>query len=268
MGTRRGGKSFLWAGFRAQNHAGTRYAFHESNLHALMLRLFFLLLLLPLRTDAQHDPLLSLRQLPPFEADEVLWLARCLLSEADRAEEQRLVAWVVRNRVETRYRGSTYREVILEPYQFSAFNTPSPRRDEILRLTPYSTSAWGWQTAVEIALEVYQAPETARPFPVTVRHFYSPISMPEHRAPQWAQGRTPLSLPGIDSFRFQFFDDIDEGVIAGTLGHATATQQRISVSDSSERAARFESIRSRQRSAIARPERPASARRAVRPEPQ
>src|SRR5690554_7258256 len=98
-----------------------------------------------------------------FEADEILWLARCIYSESNRPEEQRLVAWVVRNRVETRYRGDTYREVVLEPRQFSAFNRPTPRRDLILSLTPRSTVP-GWQQALRIALEVFQAPPSARPF--------------------------------------------------------------------------------------------------------
>jgi hypothetical protein len=153
----------------------------------------------------------ALRQLPPLAQDEVLWLARCIYSETNRPEEQRLVAWVVRNRVETRYRGDTYREVVLEPLQFSAFNRPSPRRDFILTLTPHATAP-GWQQALRIALEVYQAPASARPFPITVRHFYSPISMPTNNPPLWAQAGVPFQGPAvahIDPQRFRFFDRVD-----------------------------------------------------------
>src|SRR5690606_33922553 len=96
-----------------------------------------------------------------YEADEILWLARCIYSESDRAHEQRLVAWVVRNRVETRFRGDTYRDVVLEERQFSAFNEPTPRRARILALTHDSRQP-AWRSALEIAREVYHAPPSAR----------------------------------------------------------------------------------------------------------
>ena len=126
----------------------------------------------------------QLGRFSPIQQDEVLWLARCIYSESDRAHEQRLVAWVVRNRVETKYRGETYRKVILEPRQFSAFNTPSIHRNHLLSLNQYSLSK-AWRQALEVALNVYQAPASNRPFDVTTRHFYSPISMDGGRTPHW-----------------------------------------------------------------------------------
>uniref|UniRef100_A0A7V2F767 Cell wall hydrolase SleB domain-containing protein n=1 Tax=Rhodothermus marinus TaxID=29549 RepID=A0A7V2F767_RHOMR len=174
----------------------------------------------------------ALRQLPPLAQDEVLWLARCIYSETDRPEEQRLVAWVVRNRVETRYRGDTYREVVLEPLQFSAFNRPSPRRDFILSLTPQATAP-GWQQALRIALEVYQAPASARPFPITVRHFYSPISMSTTDPPPWAQAGVPFegaAVAAIDPQRFRFFDridaELDPPVVRASFAKEQPTWQR------------------------------------------
>lgn len=148
-----------------------------------------------------------------FEADEILWLARCIYSESDRPDEQRLVAWVVRNRVETGYRGDTYREVVLEDRQFSAFNEPTPRRARIVDLTAEDKLP-GWQTALQIAREVYHAGPSSRPFPVTTRHFFSPISMKNRAVPHWAVDKTPLSLAvhDIDPHRFRFFDGIDEGL--------------------------------------------------------
>lgn len=151
-------------------------------------------------------------RLSPMAADDVLWLARCIYSESDRPHEQRLVAWVVRNRVETRYRGRTYREVVLEAKQFSAFNEPTPRRERILNLTA-SSPYRPWQTALEIAFDVYQAPASERPFSATVRHFYSPISMEGHLEPHWASSGTRISSAslGVDPFRFRFFSNVDEG---------------------------------------------------------
>ncbi len=152
-----------------------------------------------------------LRALTPLQMDEVLWLARCVYSEADRANEQRLVAWVVRNRVETGYRGNDYREVVLDPYQFSAFNEPSPRRDRILAFNQYSQNPL-WQQALGIALDVYLASPLDRPFAVTTRHFYSPVSMKRGATPDWAEGIQPVDVArfGIDPHRFRFFDAVDE----------------------------------------------------------
>ena len=150
-------------------------------------------------------------RLTPLQQDEVLWLARCIYSESDRAHEQRLVAWVVRNRTETNYRGTTYREVVLEPRQFSAFNEPSIRRNHILSLTPQSPSK-AWRIALGIALDVYKAKPSERPFSITTRHFYSPVSMRGGRTPQWAKNIEPLSSVrlGVDPHRFRFFAGIDE----------------------------------------------------------
>ncbi|MEX0821021.1 MAG: hypothetical protein WD021_02650 [Rhodothermales bacterium] len=165
----------------------------------------------------------QLRQLSPMAADDVLWLARCIYSESDRADEQRLVAWVVRNRVETQFRGRSYREVILEASQFSAFNEPTPRRRHILNLTASSTYG-PWQSALGVALDVYQAPEFERPFPVTVRHFYSPVSMRGGLPPHWADDGTELSSDrlGVDPHRFRFFNNVDEGSAWASAGNDAA----------------------------------------------
>ena len=152
----------------------------------------------------------QLQQLTPYQMDEVLWLARCLYSESDRPEEQRLVAWVVRNRVETQFRGRNFREVVLEHKQFSAFNEPSLRRDRILSLNQKSLSL-PWLRTLQIAFDVYRAPAEQRPFSQSTRHFYSPVSMRGRLVPTWAEGTTPLDSRalGVDPRRFLFFDSID-----------------------------------------------------------
>lgn len=158
------------------------------------------------------DAATRLARLSPFEMDEVVWLARCIYSESDEPHEQELVAWVVRNRVETGFRGRTYREVVLEAKQFSAFNRPSSRRQRILNLTPGSRAP-GWQRALGIALDVYQSDAALRPFAQTVRHFYSPISMKHGLEPHWADSGDEISSVGlgVDPFRFRFFDRVSEG---------------------------------------------------------
>ena len=104
-----------------------------------------------------------LEAMSPMEMDEVIWLARCIYSESNKANEQEHIAWVVRNRVETQYRGKNYREVILEPLQFSLFNTNSARRNYILGLNQNSNSK-PWVSALNIALRIYQAAPEDRPF--------------------------------------------------------------------------------------------------------
>jgi len=149
---------------------------------------------------------------PELIDNETLWLARCIFSESKRPKEQELIAWVVRNRVETAYRGKTsYRDAILDPYQFSAFNPGTRTRDFYSSLGPH-TRYPGWQTALRIAYEVRYADPKFRPFPHKTRHFYSEQSMlagiPE---PNWAGDFLPV-LPErehrIDPRRFRFYQGV------------------------------------------------------------
>ena len=171
------------------------------------------LLLLPvLPASGQTESALDrVKQLGPLAMDEVLWLGRAVYSESDRASEQKLVAWVIRNRVETGYRGTSYREVVLEPLQFSAFNTPSERRDYILAFDQDDVVP-SWMQALDIALEVYGARPTERPFDIDTRHFYSPVSMVGRSEPVWASAGIELSSLelGVDPNRFRFFRAIDQ----------------------------------------------------------
>lgn len=143
------------------------------------------------------------------EREDVLWLARCIYSETKQPAEQELVAWVVRNRVETRYRGaSSYREAVLDPWQFSAFNAGNPKRRHYMSLTEDSR-ARGWQTALLIAHDVLRAPAYERPFSKKTRHFYSERSMQGRLSPDWATGRRPVSLDRpVDPRRFRFYANI------------------------------------------------------------
>lgn len=151
---------------------------------------------------------------PAFDADhvspDVLWLARCAYSETKKPHEQELVAWVIRNRVETGYRGQrTYVGAVTDPYQFSAFNPGSSKRALYTHLSPTSDSQ-GWQRALEVAHDVYYAPASARPFDSTTRHFYSERSMVGGAAPTWAVGHHPVrpAASRIDPRRFRFYSGV------------------------------------------------------------
>lgn len=146
---------------------------------------------------------------PVVARDEVLWLARVIYSETKKPEEQELVAWVVRNRVETAYRGHTsYRSVVLDPYQFSAFNRGSSTRRFYSALNETSR-ALGWRTALQIAERVAMGDPRERPFSPETRHFYSERSMIGRKAPAWALNKTPVELDRpIDPRRFRFYEGI------------------------------------------------------------
>lgn len=149
------------------------------------------------------------KPLPPAVIDEeTLWLARCIFSETKRPEEQELVAWIVRNRVETAYRRKrSYRDVVLDPYQFSAFNPGSPVRGYYLRLGVQARVP-GWRRALTLAHAVRHAPPGLRPVPRKTRHFYSERSMVGSAHPNWAVGLRPVTPERphrLDARRFRFY---------------------------------------------------------------
>lgn len=161
----------------------------------------------PSRLAVQKLPVL-----PPEKVDtETLWLARAIYSETKRPSEQVLVGWVVRNRVETTYRGNrSYRDAVLDPYQFSAFNPESPHRQLLLALGPHS-QAPGWQRTLRIAYAVRAAPGQYRPFSIKTRHFYSERSMTGAAHPYWVVQNKLVALKEslqVDQRRFRFYEDI------------------------------------------------------------
>ncbi len=155
----------------------------------------------------------SVEPVPAMFIDtETLWLARVIYSESKRIEEQELVAWVVRNRVETTYRGRrSYEGVALDPYQFSAFNPNSRKHRYYANLDAHS-KARGWQKTLALAYYVRYADAAHRPFPIKTRHFYSEQSLPEDAVhPAWTEGlepvipRRPLQL---EAHRFRFYSGV------------------------------------------------------------
>ena len=163
----------------------------------------------PASGSASASPRKESSKLLPPPADleaPTLWLARAIYSETKLPHEQELVAWVVRNRVETAYRGRrSYREVVLDPYQFSAFNPGAPKRALYAGLQPEAPLP-RWRQALWVARYVRHADGAAyRPFSVETRHFYSERSMRGRAAPGWADraGRYV-----VDERRFRFFKQI------------------------------------------------------------
>lgn len=155
----------------------------------------------------------SLRRALRLRDSKTLWLARAVYSETDRPDEMRLVAWVVRNRVEKEYRGrETYREIVLDPKQFSAFNEDNPLREYYMTKPVRDASHNSrWEAALEIADEVRRRSPLFRPFSSKTLYFYSEVSMPPHSPhPDWRHDFDLVSTAAtraVEPRRFRFFKD-------------------------------------------------------------
>jgi hypothetical protein len=137
---------------------------------------------------------------------EVLWTARAIYSETKRIHEMRYVAWVVRNRYESGFRGETFKDVILHPKQFSAFNRGNPRRSYYLSLQPKdATENARWHKALQIAKGVIDSPFSWNPLPPNTYHFYSERSMEGRNHPSWRWRLTHVEVEHIEENRFRFF---------------------------------------------------------------
>lgn len=154
----------------------------------------------------------SITQLPLGMIDsETLWLARAIFSETKRPDEQILVAWVIRNRVDTGFRGKrTYQSVVLDPFQFSAFRSGSDDRAFYESLN-HNSRVNGWQRALQIAYYIRHLNDDYRPFSRETRHFYSERSMVDRGQPPWIGADAPLDITSvmeIDQRRFRFYEGI------------------------------------------------------------
>jgi hypothetical protein len=140
--------------------------------------------------------------------EEILWFARTVYSETKKPEEQTLVAWVIRNRVESEYYPNTYKEVVLQKGQFSGMHATDKQYHINTTLT-FEDSNPTWDSAVSIARAVYSADPILRPIGKGVMHFYSPISMVG--SPSWAQGIEPAHTvrdSSTNAVRFAFYSGI------------------------------------------------------------
>lgn len=159
--------------------------------------------------EATRSPLKAYTDLSSLEAQEILWLGRILYSESKVREEQIIVAWVVRNRVESEYRGAkSYKEVALSPSQFSGLWPSDAQYKNNMGLGYSDTGNKDWQQALAIAQAVYFADESLRPISESVQHFYSPIAVT--RDPHWAKNKKATLVLKDDkgSIRFAFYDNV------------------------------------------------------------
>ncbi len=136
------------------------------------------------------------------EKEEILWLARVIFSETKDVEEMEQIAWVVRNRVENGRWGSSYKEVVLSPSQFSGLDSWDTQYHININLE-YDTNNSIWRKALTIAEEVYNADNDDRILSNSVQHFYSPHVV---KTPSWAENKKPVLITynnvGKQTFKF------------------------------------------------------------------
>ena len=159
--------------------------------------------------EQSKSALRAYTDLSSIEAQDILWLGRILYSESKVREEQIMVAWVVRNRAESSFRGAdSYKDVALSPSQFSGLWPGDPQYKNNMSPNYSDTNNKEWQQALAIAQAVYFADESLRPIGKSVRHFYSPIAIT--RDPHWASNKKPILTMRNDrgAVRFAFYDNV------------------------------------------------------------
>lgn len=152
-------------------------------------------------SDPEVQQLKEVVQKLSTDVSELTCLYRIVGSETHVVSEQRIIAWVVRNRVQKGMYGKGYCGVAYAPLQFSGLThkaDPNYSKNNAAQLgNPYDES---WASAERIAREVYNASSTENPIGPHVTHFYSP----QLASPAWAQ---KLTYEFSSGNRFRFYSN-------------------------------------------------------------
>lgn len=137
--------------------------------------------------------------------EAVQWTTRAVLSETKRPSEMLYVANVIRNRLDMSYRGAeTVKEVVLDRYQFSAFNPGREERWRYMNMDGDTYSPDEWEQAWEISKFVMSAPRDALPLrDVCINHFYYPGV--NYYSPRWVDTMEQVDLGDVHLPRVVFF---------------------------------------------------------------
>lgn len=146
---------------------------------------------------------------------ETQWLKLGMASETNLVHEFKYIGWCIKSRVIGRNRfPNTYRDVILQPKQFSYFN-PWTGQDVLDDTELYNLALQGYAGKILKANEgileygarvIINSNWWDAPFGLDVTHYYSPISMvPKFKPPSWMkQAKYSFTPPGVDPQRFVF----------------------------------------------------------------
>src|SRR5690606_24293658 len=124
-----------------------------------------------------------------------MYLAKTIWAEArgEGPDGMRLVAWVIRARVESPNCPDTFASVVAQRNQFSAWLHSDPSRDKMVESLagPDADDAM-WYEAIRIAHEVLDAPASDNPLPGV--YHYVAVRL-EGRLPSRVQGMEQIRRP-------------------------------------------------------------------------
>ena len=126
----------------------------------------------------------------------LLHLAKTIYGEArgESVETMLVVGWVIRNRLSAKRHGNTYKDVVLQPKQFSCWNKNDPNYKKIKG----TITGRLWEVCIGVAIVVMQSAEKHNPV-LGVRHYYDKSL--DSNPPYWADAGEYMSVYGVDNLR-------------------------------------------------------------------
>lgn len=126
----------------------------------------------------------------------LLHLAKTIYGEArgESIETMFAVGWVIRNRLQVRRHGNTYKDVVLQPKQFSCWNEGDPN----YKVMEGMLEGKLWEVCISVAMIVMRSAEKHNPVP-NVRHYYDKSL--DSNPPYWAEEGEYMSIYGVNNLR-------------------------------------------------------------------
>lgn len=126
----------------------------------------------------------------------LLHLAKTIYGEArgESIETMFAVGWVIRNRLQSGRHGKTYKDVVLQPKQFSCWNKSDPNYKVIKGVIKTRL----WEVCIAAAIIVIQSAEKQNPV-MGVCHYYDKSL--DSNPPYWADDGEFMTVYGVDNIR-------------------------------------------------------------------
>ena len=128
--------------------------------------------------------------------NNLLHLAKTIYGEArgENIETMLAVGWVVRNRLQAKRYGNSYKDVVLQPKQFSCWNKDDPN----YKVIKGAIKGRVWEVCIGVAIVVMQSVEKHNPV-MGVRHYYDK-SM-DSNPPYWIEDGEYMAVYGVNNLR-------------------------------------------------------------------
>jgi len=127
---------------------------------------------------------------------DLLHLAKTIYGEArgESIETMFAVGWVIRNRLQAKRYGGTYKDVVLQPKQFSCWN----KDDHNYKVIKGVIKGRLWEVCIGVAIVVMQSAEKHNPV-VGVKHYYDKSL--DSNPPYWAEEGEYMAVYGVNNLR-------------------------------------------------------------------